>query len=531
MKVTCQSCQAKYTIADEKVRGKVAKIRCKKCGTTIVVNGAEGSVDSAAAPSAADYTHQGPADEQWTVLVADGDQRPVTAAQIAELYANGHISYETHAWKDGMPEWLPIASIDALRSVLDNGPRPTMTPLGDHAPAMAAAAPAMEAAKPARLKTGLGAPQPAASRNDAARRPGRGGATDLFGSAGGDDIMTSASADPQLAGGGQDKPTGARNENSVLFSLSALTATQGTASPVKGSFSDTKAPDSSQADLRALLGPGNGAAPAKSKLDDIMNLGGGALYTPAMVSPVLAPPPVDFAAMTEPEGVTAKPKSKTALFAIVGGVVLIGAVAVGLGAFGGKSDTADKASPGGTTSAAAGAPTTPTAAGEPTKEAPAAEQPAAATAEPAPAAVAPGAAAAKPTEADKASRTAAAAPPKADKPPPAAPEPRAAAPAAAPAPAPPPAAGGASFDRVAAVSALSAIATGAQSCKRPDGPTGSGRVAVTISPSGNATTATIEGPPFAGTPVGGCVAAKFRSVHVPAFSGDAVTVHKTFFVN
>ena len=43
MKIACQSCQAKYTIADEKVVGKVVKIRCKKCGTTIVVNGQEGA--------------------------------------------------------------------------------------------------------------------------------------------------------------------------------------------------------------------------------------------------------------------------------------------------------------------------------------------------------------------------------------------------------------------------------------------------------------------------------------------------------
>ena len=35
MKIQCQSCQAKYTIADEKVLGKVVKIRCKKCGATV----------------------------------------------------------------------------------------------------------------------------------------------------------------------------------------------------------------------------------------------------------------------------------------------------------------------------------------------------------------------------------------------------------------------------------------------------------------------------------------------------------------
>ncbi len=41
MKISCQSCQAKYTIADEKVLGKIVKIRCKKCGATIVINGNE----------------------------------------------------------------------------------------------------------------------------------------------------------------------------------------------------------------------------------------------------------------------------------------------------------------------------------------------------------------------------------------------------------------------------------------------------------------------------------------------------------
>ena len=49
MKITCQACAAKYTIADEKVLGKVVKIRCKKCGATIVVNGN----DPAAASSGA----------------------------------------------------------------------------------------------------------------------------------------------------------------------------------------------------------------------------------------------------------------------------------------------------------------------------------------------------------------------------------------------------------------------------------------------------------------------------------------------
>jgi hypothetical protein len=39
------------------------------------------------------------------------------------------------------------------------------------------------------------------------------------------------------------------------------------------------------------------------------------------------------------------------------------------------------------------------------------------------------------------------------------------------------------------------------------------------------------GAPFAGTAVGGCVAGAFRRAHVPAFSGNAVTVSKSFAIN
>ena len=39
MKIICDTCGAKYSIADEKVRGKVFKIRCKKCSEIIVVRG------------------------------------------------------------------------------------------------------------------------------------------------------------------------------------------------------------------------------------------------------------------------------------------------------------------------------------------------------------------------------------------------------------------------------------------------------------------------------------------------------------
>ena len=41
MKIVCDNCSTKYSIADEKVRGKVFKIKCKKCSHIIVVKGQE----------------------------------------------------------------------------------------------------------------------------------------------------------------------------------------------------------------------------------------------------------------------------------------------------------------------------------------------------------------------------------------------------------------------------------------------------------------------------------------------------------
>jgi len=83
------------------------------------------------------------------------------------------------------------------------------------------------------------------------------------------------------------------------------------------------------------------------------------------------------------------------------------------------------------------------------------------------------------------------------------------------------------FDASAANVALNQATIQASSCRTESSPSGMARIAVTFAPSGRATSATISGPPFAGTEVGGCIAARFRSATVPPFSGEHVTVMKT----
>lgn len=86
------------------------------------------------------------------------------------------------------------------------------------------------------------------------------------------------------------------------------------------------------------------------------------------------------------------------------------------------------------------------------------------------------------------------------------------------------------FDKTAAVSVLNALAGQASACRQGSDPSGIATVVLTFAPSGRVTSATVNGPPFAGTSTGGCVARTLRRAQVPAFNGDHVTVSKSVLV-
>jgi eukaryotic-like serine/threonine-protein kinase len=107
------------------------------------------------------------------------------------------------------------------------------------------------------------------------------------------------------------------------------------------------------------------------------------------------------------------------------------------------------------------------------------------------------------------------------------------APSAAAAPAAPPAVAASGergpFNRGAALAQLGSVAGRTVSCKRPNGPTGSGRASVTFGPDGRASKVAL-GAPFAGTPVGQCVTTAFQGARIPAFTGSPVTLPWSFRV-
>lgn len=583
MKIQCQSCQAKYTIADEKVLGKVVKIRCKKCSSTIVINGNEQQPqadDGGGETNVFDYASQ--SNEQWTVNVADGDQRTMTLAEITAEYKNGVITDETYCWKDGMADWLPVREIEQIYGAVKLGAAPRLADELSVPPQPAAspqAASLFASSTPAESPFAAGAHTngngsgalfgggaggaveqhaPAAAR----RAGGRAQGTDLFGNvakAGGeDDVMTSAAtagvgnAAAAAAATADEKLTGQRNENSVLFSLSALTEKKET-----GPSNRTTATSdgSGLIDIRALsanMDAGEKKKDTGARVDDIMNLSGGGAFGAALTAPILAPPPLEPVDLGVAASSAAPEKqNKTLIFAILGGCAFIAiAIVAAVALTRGPSSDEKKAGPTSTSSAspdstgaatvAANDTSTPVGGGTAAAAAGGGDTPAPPgtghnTSKPGTVNAAPktttaqaggGAAAAKPEH------TAAAAP----EPPkqPDKPQGLGDALAAAAGKKPEPANTGtpsssAPFDRGAAAAALGGV--NVQSCKKPDGPTGAGHVTVTFGPDGQVQSAVVDSGPFPGTPVGGCIAGKFRGAHVPPFGGAPVRVGKSFTIN
>ena len=260
MKIVCDACQAKYSIADDKIQGKSFKIRCKKCNHIIVVKvGADGvqttstsgaaaaeksrATGSHAAASAAARAAAPAAAEQatWHVVV-DGEQvGPLTESDIKDRLRQGKVNSDTLVWKEGFGDWTQFSAV------------PELTPLLariTHHPAATKPA-ARESARPSASRAAAASPVPATESDPfaAATVVSPAGAADLFASAMAAPASATAAAtaqaptSPFLFGGGAPMPaepvvarspggngagsthlTGQRNENSVLFSLANLEA-------------------------------------------------------------------------------------------------------------------------------------------------------------------------------------------------------------------------------------------------------------------------------------------------------------------
>jgi predicted Zn finger-like uncharacterized protein len=148
VKFLCDRCKTRYSIGDDRVRGKILKIRCKNCANVITVR--EGMTDEGGADEGArrgrpttgapNPSHTAPVDsgrsgalslafanqmtkppaaleEEWYVSI-DGDQSGPFSLADAQKWVGGKAwDADLHCWSEGFDDWLPVDKVSHFRNL------------------------------------------------------------------------------------------------------------------------------------------------------------------------------------------------------------------------------------------------------------------------------------------------------------------------------------------------------------------------------------------------------------------------------
>jgi predicted Zn finger-like uncharacterized protein len=269
MKIICDSCNTKYSIADNKLKkGKVFKIKCKKCGNSIVVKPVEEAPPEDDATRVVDVSglnesvqasaSAGPAKE-WLVVLGKDQKGPFTIEEIKAKIDSGEVNADTFSWKEGLADWVKISTIEQFTAFFDSSESSAAAP---------SAAPAAESAPSAEA-----------------------------------DPFAAFDSGPEESKEPAPSMKGQRHDNSVLFSLENLQNLASTKKPKPGYTVPTR---------------------SESDLADIQSMGGGSsspsldLSAPSVVAtPMVSAPMLSIQDDDDDEG-----KNKILLFGGIGVGVL-----------------------------------------------------------------------------------------------------------------------------------------------------------------------------------------------------------------
>jgi predicted Zn finger-like uncharacterized protein len=150
---SCDKCQRRYSIADEKVRGKTVKVRCKNCQNVISVqgpplemeestrvvaladvekireqerlmaaaSGARSAAPAGGAPWEDEPTRAAPAPArpppQWFVMVKSKQEGPLDEVGLRDLIEGGSVNSRSFFWQQGMADWKRGSEVPELASL------------------------------------------------------------------------------------------------------------------------------------------------------------------------------------------------------------------------------------------------------------------------------------------------------------------------------------------------------------------------------------------------------------------------------
>lgn len=118
IKVQCSSCRARYGIPEERVRGRILKLRCKKCGNIIEVTG-----EVTAGEVSTSVIERGR--KLWFLVIKRQRVGPMTEQEVRERFERGEVKGKTYAWRQGFTKWDRLRNISEFKGLVESlPPRP-----------------------------------------------------------------------------------------------------------------------------------------------------------------------------------------------------------------------------------------------------------------------------------------------------------------------------------------------------------------------------------------------------------------------
>jgi predicted Zn finger-like uncharacterized protein len=145
VKFLCDKCKTRYSIGDDRVRGKILKIRCKNCANVITVR--EGMDIPAHEPRhnptqaiprveldqngdpipppgalgaafASQMSKPPPAlEEEWYVSIDGNQEGPFSLGDAQRWVSSKPYEAELHCWSEGFDDWLPVDKVSHFRNL------------------------------------------------------------------------------------------------------------------------------------------------------------------------------------------------------------------------------------------------------------------------------------------------------------------------------------------------------------------------------------------------------------------------------
>jgi predicted Zn finger-like uncharacterized protein len=125
MKFYCDSCGAKYLIGDEKVRGKVLRIRCKKCDHVISVREPTAPTDSGSMEQLQRKLQERAAatapQTAWHYSVAGQSFGPMGLEALRAKFSAKELGDETYLWHESFDGWKPARECEVVADLFQQG--------------------------------------------------------------------------------------------------------------------------------------------------------------------------------------------------------------------------------------------------------------------------------------------------------------------------------------------------------------------------------------------------------------------------